>query len=83
MSIAPYDVTRSQFTGASINAVTRSGDKHLKDQFIPTCGPNHSQAIRLTETMSSAPTERSSQKYGFRLGGPIIKNKLFFCKWGI
>jgi hypothetical protein len=79
VSIAPYDVRQSGFTGASINAVTKSGtnDFHgtaygfYKDRsFI---GKNVAG-----KDIGSTIKPGQSKIYGFSLGGPIIKNKLFF-----
>jgi len=77
VNIAPYDVTQGGFTGASINAITRSGDNEIRGSaFINSrnermVGTN----ARGTEVVTS---DFNVQQYGFRLGGPIIKNKLFF-----
>ena len=78
VSIAPYDVTRSQFTGASINAVTRSGDNTLKGSVYTYIRPKSFTGNTVDGLDVAGANDRSSQNYGFRLGGPIIKNKLFF-----
>jgi hypothetical protein len=77
VNIAPYDVTQGGFTGAGINAVTRSGDNEMRGSvFFNTrnerfLGTN----ARGTEVASA---DFNVSQYGFRVGGPIIKNKLFF-----
>ena len=78
VSIAPYDVTRSQFTGASINAVTRSGDNTLKGSVYTYIRPNTWTGNTVDGNRVAGAFDRSSQNYGFRLGGPILKNKLFY-----
>lgn len=78
VSIAPYDVTRSQFTGASINAVTRSGDNTLKGSVYTYIRPNTWTGNTVEGNKVAGAFDRSSQNYGFRLGGPILKNKLFY-----
>lgn len=78
VSIAPYDVTRSQFTGASINAVTRSGDNTFKGSIYTYIRPNVWTGNTVDGNNVAGAFDRSSQNYGFRFGGPIIKNKLFF-----
>ena len=78
VSIAPYDVRLSQFTGASINAVTRSGDNTIKGSFYTYLRPKSFTGNTVDGNEVSGANERSSQNYGFRIGGPIIKNKLFF-----
>ncbi len=78
VSIAPYDVTLSQFTGASINAVTRSGDNTFKGSVYTYLRPKSFTGGTVDGHDVIGANDRSSQNYGLRLGGPIIKNKLFF-----
>jgi hypothetical protein len=78
VSIAPYDVTLSQFTGASINAVTRSGDNNFKGSVYTYLRPKSFTGSKVDGNHVIGANSRSSQNYGFRVGGPIIKNKLFF-----
>lgn len=78
VNIAPYDVTMSQFTGASINAVTRSGDNTFKASVYTYIRPESFTGNTVDGIEVSGANDRSSQNYGFRVGGPLIKNKLFF-----
>jgi len=78
VSIAPYDVRMSQFTGASINAVTRSGDNTFKGSVYTYLRPKSFTGNTVNGIEVVGANSRSSQNYGFRVGGPIIKNKLFF-----
>ncbi len=81
ITLAPYDVRQSGFAGASINAVTRSGSNtvtgsayyFMRNESLAGKTPTDNESIERT----SLP-EFSSNTYGFRVGGPIIKNKLFF-----
>lgn len=78
--IAPYDVRQGGFAGASINAVTRRGTNEFEGSaymFLrnenmagKTPGKNVKDRIKLDEF--------TAKTYGMRVGGPIIKNKLFF-----
>ncbi|NHB68921.1 TonB-dependent receptor [Bacteroidales bacterium M08MB] len=78
VSIAPYDVRLSQFTGASINAVTRSGDNTFKGSAYSYIRPKSFTGNTVEGLEVTGANDRNSQNYGFTLGGPIIKNKLFF-----
>lgn len=76
INIAPFDVRQSNFTGANINAVTRSGDNVWKGSvygFYRDKSFNGKKVEDQTLTL----TDQSTSSYGVRLGGPIIKNKLF------
>ena len=74
--LAPYDVSYGNFTGAGINAITRSGTNKIEGS-VYYFGRN--QSLTGKDPVSGAKTNPFSDKqYGFRLGGPIIKNKLFF-----
>lgn len=77
VNIAPYDVTQGGFTGAGINAITRSGDNEMRGSFFYNTRNERflGQNARGVEVASN---DFSVGQYGFRLGGPIIKNKLFF-----
>jgi outer membrane receptor protein involved in Fe transport len=74
--LAPYDITYGNFTGGGVNAVTRSGTNKLDGSVY--------YFVRNENTIGKDPLTRvkstafSDKQYGLRLGGPIIKNKLFF-----
>lgn len=77
INIAPYDVRQSGFTGAGINVLTKSGTNtfhgsaygYYRDQSF---NGTHAGKVEVT-----SPTQKN-KVYGVTLGGPIIKNKLFF-----
>ncbi|MGI4884909.1 MAG: carboxypeptidase regulatory-like domain-containing protein [Janthinobacterium lividum] len=76
--VAPFDVRLGNFTGGSINAVTRSGTNELHGSVY---GFGRNQGIT-GRSIDGADTKIGSAYHdyqtGVRLGGPIIKNKLFF-----
>ena len=77
VSLAPYDVRQGGFTGAGINAVTKSGTNAVKGT-VYTYFRNESLIGKKVE---GATVENPSLRFnqtGFALGGPIAKNKLFF-----
>lgn len=81
ISIAPYDVTKGGFSGGSINAVTRTGTNEFEGSLYHLLR-NESLAGKTPTDEGNATREKlpefTAKTYGFRLGGPIIKNKLFF-----
>jgi len=77
-SVAPFDVKLGNFTGGSINAVTRSGTNDFHGSVY---GYGRNQAITgrsIDGTDSKIGSSYHDYQTGFRLGGPIIQNKLFF-----
>ena len=77
VNIAPFDVTQSGFTGAGINAVTRSGTNTMKGSAYYFVKNQDLQGRRIGDNEIPS-VDAATQNFGFRLGGPIIKNKLFF-----
>ncbi|MDR3350544.1 MAG: carboxypeptidase regulatory-like domain-containing protein [Prevotellaceae bacterium] len=77
VNIAPFDIRQSNFTGASVNAVTKSGDNIFKGSVYTYLRPE-SFAGKTVDGTKYEWDETSKQTYGLSLGGPIIKNKLFF-----
>jgi len=77
VAIAPYDVTQAGFTGASIDAVTKSGTNELHGTVFGFFRNQDMTGSTINSTDIIVPELRQFQ-IGFSLGGPIIKNKLFF-----
>ena len=78
MVVAPFDVRQSNFIGGGINAVTKSGTNTFKGTayFYYTNEDMHGN--RVDGVQNSEPNPGEEKVYGFTLGGPIIKDKLFF-----
>jgi len=77
VSLAPYDVTQSGFTGASINAVTKSGTNEFHGT-VYGFFRNESMTGGKVKGDDVFNGDLEQKQYGFSIGGPIIKNKLFF-----
>ena len=76
--IAPYDVRQGGFTGGGINAVTRSGTNKVEGSAY---GFYRDQNFLRRGSATGDFTRADKFSYyqtGFRVGGPIIKDKLFF-----
>ncbi|MBC7850078.1 MAG: TonB-dependent receptor [Chitinophagaceae bacterium] len=85
--LSPYDAQFGNFTGGAVNAITKSGTNQLsgaawylyRDQNVtgksPVAQPKPGFP-NVVERTRVAPF--SNKTYGFRVGGPLIKNKLFY-----
>jgi hypothetical protein len=79
VNIAPYDVRQSGFTGAGINAVTKSGTNTFKGTAYTLFRNQSYLGTKVgSEDISSQIADSKNNIYGVSVGGPIIKNKLFF-----
>ena len=76
VNIAPFDVRQSGFTGAGINAVTRSGTNEVTGSVFRLWSNEKYTGTKAGEADVKVPTF-NKEIIGFRVGAPIIKNKLF------
>ena len=77
ISITPYDVRQSGFTGGGVNAVTKSGTNEFKGSLYTYITSTSLKGSRVGST--SLPVDDGhNDTYGLTFGGPIIKDKLFF-----
>ncbi len=72
---SPHDASRSGFTGASINAVTRSGSNRFAGS---TYFVYRNQDYRAEHPLSGRREPFTDRTYGATLGGPILPRRLFF-----
>ena len=77
--ISPYDVRQTNFIGGGVNAITKSGTNTFKGSaYVYHSNENmRGNAVSGVEIAGARDKDRSTT-YGMTLGGPIIKNKLFF-----
>ena len=81
VQLSPYDAALGNFTGGSINAITKSGTNAFhgtayyifRNQDMAGKTPG-----KLPDSARKKLTDFKNQTYGFSIGGPIIKNKAFF-----
>ena len=76
--VAPYDVRQSNFVGGGINAITKSGTNTFKGTAYTYYYDEHFRGNKLWGEDLGVRNLESNLVYGFTLGGPIVKNKLFF-----
>ena len=81
ISVAPFDVRQSGFTGGAIDAITKSG---TNDFHGTVYGFGNNQRLigdryRLKNgSVSNKFTDQYEYQAGITVGGPIVRNKLFF-----
>ncbi|WP_460620637.1 TonB-dependent receptor [Hymenobacter tenuis] len=75
--LAPYDVTLGNFTGGGINAVTRSGTNDLSASIYGFGRNENIVGKSVTEPRTKA-AEFYNYQTGARVGGAIVKDKIFF-----
>lgn len=87
VQISPYDVRQAGFTGASINAVTKSGTNQFKGTVYTYFRGNELFGIQMQGENARERTLNPANKvvprlerttWGATLGGPIWKNRVFF-----
>ena len=77
VSITPYDVRQSGFTGGGINAVTKSGTNEFKGSAYTYLTSTSLRGNRVGTTTLGV-DDGHTNTYGLTFGGPILKDKLFF-----
>ena len=77
ISITPYDVRQSGFTGGGINAVTKSGTNDFKGSAYTYLTSTSLKGNRVGTTTLPV-DDGHTNTFGATFGGPIIKDKLFF-----
>ncbi len=76
--VSPFDVRQSNFVGGGINAVTKSGTNQFKGTAYVYHTNENMHGNRVDDETMADPGKDRKTTYGFTLGGPILKNKLFF-----
>ncbi len=77
--ISPYDVRQTDFIGGGVNAITKSGTNTFKGSAYIYHQNENMRGDAVDRQQITGARERDSKTtYGFTLGGPIIKDKLFF-----
>ncbi|RDY57687.1 TonB-dependent receptor [Flagellimonas nanhaiensis] len=83
VQLAPFDVRIAGFSGGSISAVTRSGTNDFKgsayyffrnQNLVGKTPPDNVGEDGVREKLN----DFSAKTFGFRVGGPLVKDKLFF-----
>jgi hypothetical protein len=77
VNVAPYDVRQGNFVGAGVNTVTRSGTNEFSGSAYYFWRSNNNVGTKAGENTFN-PGDFTYNQIGFRVGGPIIKDKLFF-----
>ena len=80
LNIANYDVTQKGYTGANINAVTKSGTNSFHGSLTYVFRDDNAVGKRFNRATNTytdfGPFEEET--FGLTIGGPIIKDRLFF-----
>ena len=77
--ISPFDVRQTNFIGGGVNAITKSGTNIFKGSaYLYHRNENMRGDAIEREQLPGVREKDQNTTYGFTLGGPIIKNKLFF-----
>jgi len=76
--ISPFDVRQTNFIGGGINAITKQGTNTFKGSAYVYYTDQTFRGNRIDGKDLGSRADASKTIYGFTVGGPIVKNKLFF-----
>ncbi|MBQ6079449.1 MAG: TonB-dependent receptor [Muribaculaceae bacterium] len=77
--ISPYDVRQTNFIGGGVNAITKSGTNNFRGSAYWFHRNENMRGDAVDRTQIGQAREKMQvTTYGFTLGGPIVKDKLFF-----
>lgn len=76
--VSPFDVRQTNFIGGGINAVTKSGTNKFKGTAYIYYNNENMHGNRVNNLDLGERGKNGTTTYGFTLGGPIVKDKLFF-----
>ena len=79
VAVAPYDVRQTNFIGGAVNAITKSGTNQFKGSaYVFHTNENmRGDAVDRVQ-IGKARDKMQVTTYGATIGGPILKDKLFF-----
>jgi hypothetical protein len=77
---AGYDVERGQFTGGTVNAITKGGTNRFEGAVFNYLRQDAIGGLKLTgrDFNGAAPLDYRSYQYGAAVGGPIVKDRAHF-----
>jgi hypothetical protein len=78
VQLAPYDVKLGNFTGGSVNAVTKSGTNNIHGSVYGYGRNNVLVGNSVDGLKTSMPSAFHDYQWGATVGGPIVKNKAFY-----
>lgn len=76
--VAPFDVRQTNFIGGGINAITKSGTNTFTGTAYSYQRNQDMRGNKIGDVDFGERAEESRTVYGASVGGPIIKDKLFF-----
>jgi hypothetical protein len=77
INIAPFDVRQGGFTGANVNAITKSGTNQFRGSLYAYYRNQQMLGLKIGEEKLSVDDAFTNIR-GVSVGGPIIKDRLFF-----
>lgn len=77
--VSPYDVRQGGFTGGGVNAITRSGSNEFNGSVFYT---QRNESFIGEDSEGEPFNDFEYEQYGGRLGGPILRDRLFFFVTG-
>lgn len=80
INVSNYDVTQRGYTGANINAVTKSGTNDFHGSVYEVFRNDSLAGDRFNRTANTyaAPPKFKERTLGMTFGGPLVKDRLFF-----
>ncbi len=78
VNVSPFDVRQANFTGAGINATTKKGTNKFRGSVYGSFRNEGFLGRKAVGQKVPTVTESTSKTIGAFVGGPILKNRLFF-----